>query len=172
MIKKRKLKSEVRIEFINKVKSGFGSDLIDVSLKPLKDGVDCGYIDVCLVNNQKAVRKMFLSKPKYEREKKTLNLLENYPHSPNIISVDDDNFIIVMEYVGVSIADLHKKVIDRKRYVEQISKAKNIFENDYGIYHNDFRWKNICLMNETIYFIDWSKSSNVNKEKDIYIPLI
>ena len=159
-------KSEIRSKFFQMVSNGFGKNLIDKSIKRLKDGLHCGYIDVCILDSQKVVRKIYFSKRLYLKEKKFLITLSGYEHSPNIIKYDDEKCIIIMEYVGVSLAELYKSTKERRKYTKQIIKAKDLLEKKYGIFQNDLRWKNTCLLDGKIYFVDWARASKNNIEKD------
>ena len=111
---------------------------------------------------------MFPNKSLYEKEKNMLLLLTDYPHSPNIIKVDDEKWIIVMEYVGKSLDLIYKRTKDRRIWTAHIMKAKHLLEKEFGVHQNDLRWKNTCLdeVNGKIYFVDWTKGSKIDNERN------
>ena len=55
---------------------------------------------------------------------------------------------------------------DRYPYKDAIRKVISEIESEYGIYHNDLRWKNICLSGDNIMLVDWERWDYENKERD------
>jgi tRNA A-37 threonylcarbamoyl transferase component Bud32 len=147
-------KAEVRQLYLDKVNSGYADYMIDEIVEVLTDGCGCYYIDVCMLDGKKVVRKMANSETVYLREKKNLKLLEKCPHTPNLISCDDDEHILIMDYVGVALNKLHKKTEDRRQYIPLIQKAFKKMEADFCLYHTDIKWGNITLLNGVVYFVD------------------
>lgn len=136
-------------------------------LRDFKSGLGSIKVELveCVKTNEKIVLKHFKTKNKYNKEIELYMLMESSKYTPNIKYKDDINLVLGIEYCGESIKDLHKPV-DRYPYKNSIREVIKNIESEYGIYHNDLRWKNICLKGESIMLVDWERWSYENKERD------
>jgi thiamine kinase-like enzyme len=136
-------------------------------LKDFKSGL--GSLEVELVEDEegnKIVLKHFKTKNKYLKEIELYELMEDSKYTPRIKYRDDDNIILGLEYCGESLKDSFKPK-DRYPYKSQIRDVIKDIESEYGIYHNDLRWKNICLNDDSsIMLVDWERWGYENKERD------
>ena len=162
------LKAQRRAHFRNKILTdGFGSDLVDSHIRFLMDGANSNAVDLCLINGHEVVRKFVKAEPSYQREKKRLNQLRNFAHSPNLIKFDDENRILVMDYCGIPLDKYGKKVRDRHIFLKPISEACYILRNEFGLFHNDLRWKNLTYKNNQIFMVDFDSVCENFKDADL-----
>ena len=140
-----------KYQFIKSLKSGRSSIAID-----LWENID---------TNKKIVTKKFKSLNKYKKEIFIYKILEKCKYTPNLICQDKNKITIGIEYCGDSMNDLFKTK-DRCFYKTKIRNMVNEIQKDYKIYHNDIRWKNICINGGNIMLIDWEMWSYINIERD------
>jgi|ETNvirnome_6_100_1030635.scaffolds.fasta_scaffold14957_2 tRNA A-37 threonylcarbamoyl transferase component Bud32 len=162
----RLLKAELRELYRNKVKGGFTSDLIDSSVRLLNDGTDSKYIDVCMLDGKQVVRKICKSKKQYLRELNNLLTLADFAYTPKVIKQDDENLVIIMEYKGKSLVEMFNKTSDRVKFLPQIKIANDALLKEYGMYHNDLKWKNITILDDVAYLVDVIRTSTKKTDTD------
>ena len=90
------------------------------------------------------------------------------PFIPKLLSYDLEKRKLVIKKVGESLYDYCKeKECD---YTTFFPKIKKIYEKliDFGLYHNDMRWKNILYDYKTkkFYLIDFEFTGLIYKDKD------
>ncbi len=141
------------MRFIKKLKKGYGSILIEL-VEFIIDG-----------ESKYVVLKHFKTKNKYEKEIMYYELLHEETYTPNIVYKDSINNVLGIEYCGESI-NLQVKRKDRYKYKPRIREIVKELKDKYGIYHNDIRWKNTCLLDNNIYIIDWERARYENIEND------
>ena len=112
------------------------------------------------------VKKVFKTRSKYEKERDfyiAYGLFFDF--IPELIDFDDDKKIIWTEYCGISL-NLKYPPKDRYRFKNEIRLMVDYLEN-YNLFHNDIRWKNIIENDEgRLFLIDFEVISNENKERD------
>lgn len=90
------------------------------------------------------------------------------PFIPKLISYDLEKRILIIKNVGESLYEYCKK--NNCDYTDFYPKIKKIYEKliDYGLYHNDMRWKNILYDSKTkkFYLIDFEYTSPKYEDKD------
>ncbi len=77
--------------------------------------------------------------------------------TPNIISVDENNFKINMDFIdGERLKEFLNETTDEKRKItaEKIGKSVGLLHN-HGIVHGDLTTSNMILKNDKIFFIDF-----------------
>ena len=103
----------------------------------------------------------------FYNEVSSLNLLKNESNFPKIIDFNKNEKKIYMTYTGNNIGnnpddiDLSKIPKDWKMQLYYILKT---FKK-YNLYHNDITCRNICLLDNTLYLIDFG---NCKKFIDLY----
>ena len=157
-------KKELRELYLSKVQDGYASDVVDEIIEVLKDGGGSKYIDRCLLNGEEVVRKICLTKNSYIREKKALEELHDFDHTPKLVGYDDERLILIMEYKGESLQSIPPK--ERSKYLPQIGKVLDELKGRYSLYHNDVRWKNITLRDDRLYLVDFQRIDEQDKEYD------
>jgi predicted Ser/Thr protein kinase len=90
----------------------------------------------------------------FKNEIKHLKTLRDLCFTPKLLKVKNDTLTIYMTYCGEPINDddyaAHCRIIEEYK---QILKGR-------GVYHNDLKKDNICILNGNIYFIDFGWASN------------
>jgi RIO-like serine/threonine protein kinase len=136
-------------------------------LREFKNGM--GSLRVTLVEDDdksKIVLKEFKTMNKYRKEIELYDILKDSDYVPNVVYRDDERKVLGIEFCGESLNNKFKPK-DRYRFKSIIRSAISDIELRYGIYHNDIRWKNICLNSDgKILFVDWERWDYVNKERD------
>ena len=127
----------------------------------------CGSTGVYMIrdeNDNKYVLKRSNTDLTFQRELNSLKLTKKWKHSPTLIDYDIKNKIIITNWCGkdFKVSKMHKKY----EMHQLIQNLCDILYTDYKLYHNDIRWKNITLKDNTIILIDWGMSSDEKREKD------
>ncbi len=162
------LKAHRRAHFQNKILTdGFGSDLVDRHIRFLNDGANSNAVDLCELNGKEVVRKFVKAKPSYQREKNNLTRLAKFPHSPNLLKFDDESRILVMDYCGIPLDKYGKKVVHRHIFLKPISQACYKLKHEFGLFHNDLRWKNLTFQNNQIFMVDFDSVGEIFKDADL-----
>ena len=88
------------------------------------------------------------------------------PYVPKLISFSIKKREIVTEYVGPTLKDKYRN--DKKKKRSYISEIKKIYRKllSHGYYHNDIRYKNVCIKGNKLYLIDFERTSNKNEDKN------
>lgn len=122
-------------------------------------------------NNTTTIKKKIYrkKKEKFEREVNALNLFQNYNHFPKIIKTNKKESTIYMTYCGNSIT--YNNI--PKSWKNQVVKIIDYIQQT-DIVHGDINPGNICVLNDTIYLIDFGnirikgESFFQNNNFDIY----
>ena len=134
-------------------------------IKELKSGLGSIKIELVNYNGEKIVLKHFKTKNKLIMEESLYELLKEEDFVAKVKFVDHDKNILGITYCGQSLN--LKPMKERFFFKNKIREIAKVLEDKYNIYHNDLRWKNICLDDSSnIRFIDWERWSNKNKERD------
>ena len=110
----------------------------------------------CNKNSKWYVNDNFI-KESFKNELAALYLLRNEDYFPKLISYDIQNMIIIMTYCGNKIARVQDKIPSNWKF--QMFHILNILKK-YNIYHNDITERNICLLNNQLYLIDFGNCKN------------
>lgn len=118
------------------------------------------------VNNKYFILKLFKEEKKYLQEKDIYFLLKNENFLPKLVYFDDKNFILCLNHVGDCL-EIYKKKNNKKYYKflhkikKEIERITNYLYDNYYLYHNDLREKNICIdKNYIIRLIDFEYASS------------
>lgn len=115
-------------------------------------------------NNHKLVLKKCLTDALYQAEKSALLLTSSWRHSPSLIYYDDLRKYLVTEWCGRDLRHAKAQSQDRLRPV--IKNLATRLQKNFGIYHNDIRWKNIVRKRGRVVLVDWGFASTDNRERD------
>lgn len=116
-------------------------------------------------------------KEKYINEKRIYLRLKDEDFLPKLRYFDDENLILGLTYVGDSLEIFRtKKKEEYNRQVDNINKQiKSIVDSllsKYGLYHNDLRYRNICIDEfNKIRLIDFDWTSDTLLEREIKVNL-
>lgn len=88
---------------------------------------------------------------RFKNEVKSLNLLSNSKHIPNIIRVDNDEKSIYLEDCGVYVTNENIPLNWKEQMLEIIDDMKKA-----NIYHNDLWYENILVKDGILFVIDFS----------------
>lgn len=137
--------SKKEIDFIkNELNIDIGSDII----------VKKKFKDV----NHFASNKFGGKNGQYDREKRVLSLLQNEPHFPTILSLDDNETTIYMSYCG----NRMKKKDIPNNWKEQITEILSTLEKN-KIYSNDMWYQNYLISHGVIHLVDFGWAT-IDKE--------
>ena len=92
----------------------------------------------------------------YKNEINILKKLKKYNHFPKLLSTDEKNLSYSMTYCGKNITYLKKvkKLKIPKNWEYQIKKINEALVRE-NLYNNDISHNNICILEDTIYLIDF-----------------
>lgn len=124
---------------------------------PQKHGVSTISVSVGDYNGQLAVYKYFKTYSKFDREMSAYEKLKNCEFVPSILYANREEKLLVIAHVGKSL-DIKYHPSDRHKYKPQIMKLNDTLREQYGIFHNDMRWKNVVESDDGhLYIIDFEK---------------
>jgi hypothetical protein len=134
-----------------------------ISKKKIQTKFKCQNIysnGVYLLKNYLVAKKLFSNANGYILWKNEINSLKrvyNYRHFPQLIAVDPRNLIIYTTYCGKSLDNPVKLPLNWKQQYNQIKKTLLTCQ----INPNDILPRNICVLHDTIFIIDFGLS-NIN----------
>ena len=117
------------------------------------------------------------NKEKYINEKRIYLRLKDEDFLPKLRYFDDENLILGLTYVGDSLEIFRtKKKEEYNRQVDNINKQiKSIVDSllsKYGLYHNDLRYRNICIdeFNKIrLIDFDWTNDKLLERERRYHL---
>jgi thiamine kinase-like enzyme len=134
-----------------------------------KHGVSTSKVELHSFNGEFFILKYLKTTNKYLREKSAYEKLENCPFVPKLLKRSVDDRILVIQYVGESL-NIKYAPQDRKKFKPQIKELNQRLIKDYGIYHNDIRWKNVVESESGELFIidfeSWTPIKVGSRERD------
>jgi predicted Ser/Thr protein kinase len=140
---------------------------------PQKHGVSTTGVFLGDFKGTPAIYKYYKTQSKFDRESLAYAKLINCTFVPKILAENSIARLLVFEYVGQS---LDIKYPPKERYVffDRIYELNQILINQYGVYHNDIRWKNIVEHpSGNLYVIDFEKwTSTMNDVRTITLENI
>lgn len=119
-----------------------------------------------LENNivKKNIFKNYLGFHLFQNEIKSLSILSKFNHFPKLIAYDTKSFSIYMSYCGKEISYLNIP----NNWIEQFNEIKFIFKSN-KISSGDILKKNICVLNNIIYIIDFGLNNSFCEPIEISI---
>jgi len=134
-----------------------------------KHGVSTTRVELGMFDGKEAVFKRFKTESKWQREVNAYMKLSSCLFVPKLLFKSMDEKLIVTQYQGQSL-NLKYKPEERQRFKEPIRKMHESLVKEYGMYHNDIRWKNVVEHeNGWLYLIDfesWTPACLGSKERD------
>ncbi len=127
----------------------------------------CGSNSVFMIRDSKQKRfvlKFVNSDLSFDREVNALKITKDFIHSPNLIYYDKSLLYIITEWSGKDLKNIDNKL--KNKYKEIIQNIWDTLYDQYNIYHNDIRWKNITYDGKRLILIDWGTSEKNNREQD------
>lgn len=95
----------------------------------------------------------------WKKEITALRRMNREKHIPNLVSIDENNRTITMQYAGKRISK-----DNLPKNWEQQCKAIDEIQEKHGIFHQDIKPKNILVYYGVIYLIDWGLYSTNPKD--------
>ena len=114
------------------------------------------------IKNQEVVIKHCLTKEQYNKEKISLMLLKNFKHTPLLIDHNDNELYLVTNWCGNDLRNIDEK--NKKILIPHIKNITGSLKDKHELYHNDIRWKNITMINNKLYLIDWGMANFKNTD--------
>ena len=134
-------------------------------------------------NGKKVCIKLYKNIKLYNHELKTCKILSGSPNFPILIGkiVTDSNYYLVFEWIEnidtlENFLQNNNQIFDRKKFIDKLLYILNSLHNK-GIYHGDFKAKNILVVNKNapkLALIDFDYSRKLTKKnrKKEYIRLL
>ena len=131
----------------------------------------CKEVKCVTIDNQPIVLKIAKKESMYQHEKKIYLLLKNETFIPELKYYDDKHFILGITWVGVTLNRFRKrkpvKYNNLCEYInEELKTISDVLLNTYGLYHNDLRYKNICIQDTKVRVIDFDDTGPQPLDKD------
>ena len=134
-----------------------------------KHGVSTTYVGVGTHNHIPAVFKYLKTQSKFLRELTAYQRLSTCAFVPTLLDFNEVERCLIVEYVGASL-DIKYRPADRKVFKPRIQEMHEVLIKDYGVHHNDIRWKNVVESdNGDLYLIDferWTSVESGSMERD------
>jgi predicted Ser/Thr protein kinase len=131
---------------------------------PQKHGVSTTGVFLSEYAGSPAIYKYYKTVSKVEREYSAYSLLVGCNFVPQVLYFNKDEKCMIFRYMGKSL-DIKYKPKDRLIYKQQIQELNERLISEYGIYHNDIRWKNIVEHdNGKLYIIDFEKWTDYERD--------
>ncbi len=138
-------------------------------IKLFKRGVSTEKVELHTLNNEAYVLKYLKTNSKFLREKSAYDKLKDCSFVPKLIRSSIDDRMLMIKYVGESL-NIKYSPQDRKKFKPRIQELNRRLIEDYGIHHNDIRWKNIVESESGDLFIidfeSWTSTEVGSKERD------
>jgi thiamine kinase-like enzyme len=131
------------------------------------------------INDEILILKTACNKKRYLNEKKIYLKLKDEDFLPELKYIDDKNLILGLSDVGNSfLIYIHKnKQIYNKsleKFNKEMKKICDILLYKYGLYHNDLKYKNICIdKSNKVRIIDfeWCDTELKGRERKVFLYL-
>lgn len=131
---------------------------------PQKHGVSTTGVFLSDYAGSPAIYKYYKTNSKALREYSAYSLLVGCNFVPELLYFNKDEKYIVFRYVGKSL-DIKYPPKDRLVYKPRIQELNELLISQYGIYHNDIRWKNIVESDSgKLYIIDFEKWTDYERD--------
>lgn len=131
---------------------------------PQKHGVSTTGVFLSEYAGSPAIYKYYKTDSKALREYSAYSLLVGCNFVPELLYFNKDEKYIIFQYVGKSL-DIKYPPKDRLVYKPRIQELNELLISQYGIYHNDIRWKNIVESDSgKLYIIDFEKWTDYERD--------
>jgi RIO-like serine/threonine protein kinase len=126
-----------------------------------KHGVSTTYVGVGAYHDTPAVYKYLKTRSKFVRELTAYQRLSTCAFVPKLLSFNESERCLIIQYVGTSL-DIKYRPPDRKIFKHRIQEMHTTLIKEYGVHHNDIRWKNVVESdNGKLYLIDFERWTSV-----------
>jgi thiamine kinase-like enzyme len=132
-------------------------------IKEFKKGVSTEKLELHEVNNELLVYKYLKTDNKFKKEVGAYLILFDCDFTAQIVKTVPEEKLIITKYLGESL-NLKYLPKDRYKFKDEIKRMNDALIKDYGIYHNDIRWKNVVESESgKLFLIDFESWTNLEK---------
>jgi thiamine kinase-like enzyme len=132
-------------------------------IKEFKKGVSTEKLELHEVNNELLVYKYLKTVNKFKKEVGAYLILFDCDFTAQIVKTVPEEKLIITKYLGESL-NLKYLPKDRYKFKDEIKRMNDALIKDYGIYHNDIRWKNVVESESgKLFLIDFESWTNLEK---------
>jgi predicted Ser/Thr protein kinase len=132
-------------------------------IKEFKKGVSTEKLELHEINNELLVYKYLKTDNKFRRETIAYCTLSDCDFVAPLVSTKPEEKLIITKYVGESL-NLKYLPKDRHKFKAEIKRMNDTLTNNYGIYHNDIRWKNVVESDSgKLFLIDFESWTTLEK---------
>lgn len=132
-------------------------------IKEFKKGVSTEKLELHEVNNELFVYKYLKTDNKFKKEAFAYFSLSDCDFIAPLASTKPEEKLIITKYVGESL-NLKYLPKDRHKFKAEIKRMNDALIKDYGIYHNDIRWKNVVESDSgKLFLIDFESWTDLEK---------
>jgi thiamine kinase-like enzyme len=132
-------------------------------IKEFKKGVSTEKLELHEVNNELLVYKYLKTVNKLKKEVGAYLILFDCDFTAQIVKTVPEEKLIITKYLGESL-NLKYLPKDRYKFKDEIKRMNDALIKDYGIYHNDIRWKNVVESESgKLFLIDFESWTSLEK---------
>ena len=132
-------------------------------IKEFKKGVSTEKLELHEVNNELLVYKYLKTDNKFKKEVGAYAILFGCDFTAPVVDTVPEQKLIITKYIGESL-NLKYLPKDRYKFKDEIKRMNDALIKDYGIYHNDIRWKNVVESESgKLFLIDFESWTNLEK---------
>jgi thiamine kinase-like enzyme len=132
-------------------------------IKEFKKGVSTEKLELHEVNNELLVYKYLKTVNKFKKEVGAYLILFDCDFTAQIVKTVPEEKLIITKYLGESL-NLKYLPKDRYKFKDEIKRMNDALIKDYGIYHNDIRWKNVVESESgKLFLIDFESWTSLEK---------
>jgi len=132
-------------------------------IKEFKKGVSTEKLELHEVNNELLVYKYLKTVNKFKKEVGAYLILFDCDFTAQIVKTVPEEKLIITKYIGESL-NLKYLPKDRYKFKDEIKRMNDALIKDYGIYHNDIRWKNVVESESgKLFLIDFESWTSLEK---------
>jgi thiamine kinase-like enzyme len=132
-------------------------------IKEFKKGVSTEKLELHEVNNELLVYKYLKTVNKFKKEVGAYLILFDCDFTAQIVKTVPEQKLIITKYIGESL-NLKYLPKDRYKFKDEIKRMNDALIKDYGIYHNDIRWKNVVESESgKLFLIDFESWTSLEK---------
>ena len=132
-------------------------------IKEFKKGVSTEKLELHEVNNELLVYKYLKTTNKFKKEVGAYLILFDCDFTAQVVKTVPEEKLIITKYLGESL-NLKYLPKDRYKFKDEIKRMNDALIKDYGIYHNDIRWKNVVESESgKLFLIDFESWTNLEK---------
>jgi RIO-like serine/threonine protein kinase len=124
---------------------------------PQKHGVSTTGVFLGEHQGRPAIFKYYKTESKFTREQLAYAQLTECDFVPKILAWNPASKLTIFQYVGQSL-DIKYPPKERRVFFDRIYGLNQTLIHNYGIYHNDIRWKNVVEHDDgRLFIIDFEK---------------